>query len=81
MRPSHAQATGRAILSRAVAHLPDLLADPDYQHEFALASGFGSILAVPMLREGTPLGVIVINRYERGPFPPSVLARADEVIQ
>ncbi len=69
MRPSRAQATGRVILSRAVVHLPDLLGDAEYLHEFARASGFRSILAVPMLRDGTPIGTINICRAETGWFP------------
>jgi GAF domain-containing protein len=40
MRPSRAQAVGRAILSRASAELPDLLTDPEYSREYALLSGF-----------------------------------------
>ena len=69
MQPGYAQASGRTILSRAVVQIPDLLADPDYQHEWALISGWRSILAVPMLHEGVPIGAILINRAEPGTFP------------
>src|SRR5262249_13915086 len=69
MRPGYAQASGRTILSRAVVQIPDLLADPEYQHEWALISGWRSILGVPMLHEGVPIGAILINRAEPGPFP------------
>ena len=68
MRPSRAQAVGRAILSRASAEVPDLLTDPEYSREYALLSGFRSILSVPILREGLPIGVITINRAEPGRF-------------
>ena len=68
-RPPQAdQASGRAILARAVVQLEDTLADPLYRHEIALAGDFRSILAVPMLRNGAPIGVIVITRSEFGPF-------------
>ena len=54
-RPPQAdQASGRAILARAVVQLEDTLADPHYRHEIALAGDFRSILAVPMLRNARP---------------------------
>ncbi len=68
-RPSRALGTGRAILERAVVHIPDVEADPEYQHqELTRAIGFRGGLFVPMLREGAPIGVIVVARAEPGPF-------------
>jgi PAS domain S-box-containing protein len=68
MPPSRQQLTGRAILSRAVAHLPDALNDRDYVPAIALAGGWRSALAAPMLREGDPIGTILVTRTEAGPF-------------
>ncbi len=68
MRPSPQQLTGRAILSRAVAHIPDVLNDPEYAPDIALAGGWRGALGVPMLREGHPIGAILVTRAQPGPF-------------
>jgi GAF domain-containing protein len=67
--PQPDQASGQAILTRAVAQIEDTLADPQYPREIVLTpDGFRSVLAVPMLRDGTPIGTIVIARGETGRF-------------
>jgi GAF domain-containing protein/DNA-binding response OmpR family regulator/HAMP domain-containing protein len=68
MPPSRTMMSGRAILSRAVVHVEDLLADPEYAQHVGRAGGFRGVLAVPMLREGRPTGAIVVIRAEPGPF-------------
>jgi signal transduction histidine kinase len=69
MRPSRDQATGRAILSGAVAHLSDVVADPEYRQEVARQGGWRSMISVPMFREGTTVGAIWVARAQAGPFP------------
>ena len=71
--PQPDQASGRAILTRAVAQIEDMFADPEYRQEVARAGGWRSILAVPMLRDGAPTGAIVIARSEAGPFAPGYI--------
>ena len=67
--PSRATGSGRAILERAVVHIPDIELDHEYQHlALSGAVGFRSALFVPMLRHGVPLGVIAVGRAEPGPF-------------
>jgi len=69
MRPTRALGVGRAILDRAVVHIPDVEVDPEWQHPaLSRAIGFRSGLHVPMLREGAPIGVIVVTRDEPEPF-------------
>ncbi len=43
--------------------------DPEYAQDVARAGGFRSMLAVPMMREGNPIGAIVVNRGQPGSFP------------
>jgi PAS domain S-box-containing protein len=69
--PSRDNATARAVADGAVIHIPDLLQDAEYRsREWATAIGCRSVVSVPMLREGRPIGVITVNRAEAGPFPP-----------
>ena len=68
-RPTRALFSGRAILERAVIHIPDVEVDPEHQHQaLRRAIGWRSGLFVPMLREGAPIGVIEVARSDAGPF-------------
>jgi len=61
-------ATGRAILARATAVITDTEAEPGYAMHGGDAVGFRSVLAVPLLRDGSPIGAIAVGRPEPGPF-------------
>ena len=68
-RPTRTLLTGRAILECAVVHVPDTELDPEHQHQgLSRAVGFRSGLYAPMLRDGAPIGVILVARAEAGPF-------------
>src|SRR5262249_39482442 len=59
-------------LECAVVHIPDVELDPEYQHHgLTRAIGLRSAVFVPLLRDGAPLGVIMVARAEPGPFPES----------
>ena len=69
VKPERGTATGRALLEGKVVHIPDVRADPDYTFaEAQKLGGFRTILSVPMLREGTPIGVLALTRHEVRPF-------------
>jgi two-component system, NtrC family, sensor kinase len=67
--PDRGSATGRALLEGMVVHIPDVQTDPDYHFDEALRLGnYRTLLGVPMMREGVPVGVIALTRSEARPF-------------
>ena len=69
VKPERGSATGRALLEGKVVHIPDVQADPEYTFVQAQKlGGFRTILSVPMLREGTPIGVLALTRHDVRPF-------------
>jgi GAF domain-containing protein/anti-sigma regulatory factor (Ser/Thr protein kinase) len=66
---SRGSATGRAVVDRAVVHIRDIREDPEFGvHLLQTMQGFRTILAVPMLREGVPIGALALWRREVLPF-------------
>jgi signal transduction histidine kinase len=62
-------AAGRALLEGKIVHIPDVRADPEYTWlEGQKLGDFRSLLVVPMMREGVPLGVLALFRSEARPF-------------
>ena len=69
VQPDRGSASGRALLEGHMVHIPDVLADPQYTFDEAKRWGdFRTILGVPMLREGAPIGVLALTRVEVRPF-------------
>ena len=69
MPPSRGGASARAILSRTIVSIPDIREDPEYRLEaLAKAAAYLSVLAVPMLLESKPIGVITVTGAEAGAF-------------
>jgi GAF domain-containing protein len=61
-------ATGRALLEGTVVHIPDVAADPEYKFAGPAFGNFRTIVAVPMLRECTAIGVLALMRHAVRPF-------------
>ena len=69
IKPERGTAHGRALLEGTIVHIPDVLNDPDYTSAKAQELGnFRTVLAVPMLREGVPIGVLGLTRSDVRPF-------------
>jgi GAF domain-containing protein len=67
-RPVRSHLAGRAILDCKIVHLPDVLEDPEYSRELALAGGWRAVLAVPLLRDGKPVGAVTVAKEDPTPF-------------
>jgi two-component system NtrC family sensor kinase len=69
IKPERGSASGRALLEGKAIHILDVQSDPEYALvEEAKAGGFRTALAVPILREGVPIGVLSMTRSEIRPF-------------
>src|SRR5262245_9136087 len=59
MPPHRGGAAARAVLTRAVVHIPDVAADPEYQlRRLAETTNARNALSGPLLRDGEPIGAI-----------------------
>ena len=73
-RPSPIGPPGRMLRTRAVVHVDDLTADPSYRERdpgvvaFVELAGTRTVLLVPMLKDGEPIGYLSIYRQEVSPF-------------
>jgi signal transduction histidine kinase len=60
---------GRTAVEGRTVHIPDVLADPEYAWTESIRRGnFRTMLGVPLVREGVPIGVIAICRSAVRPF-------------
>ena len=66
---------GRTAFEGRTVHIPDVLADPEYAWADSIRrGGFRTMLGVPLLREGVPIGVIAACRSTVRPFTDNQIA-------
>jgi PAS domain S-box-containing protein len=69
LAPERGTATGRAALEGKIVHIPDVFDDAEYTWwESQKVGNFRAILAVPLIREDVPIGVLGLTRSEPRPF-------------
>src|SRR5262249_45305772 len=67
--PGRGSVLGRVALEAKPVQVADVLADPDYTlYEAQLKIGYRTVLCVPLLRQGTPIGAISLMRLTVRPF-------------
>ena len=61
--------TGRTALEAKVVHVHDVMADPEYNWSQAQQlGGYRTVLGAPLLRDGIPIGVIIVGQTTVQPF-------------
>ena len=67
--PGRGSVLGRAVLEGRTVHVADVQADPQYALMEQRSIGkYRTVLGVPLMREGIPVGVIMLTRYSVRPF-------------
>ena len=81
LRPGRGSAWGRAALERRTVHIPDVLADPEYeQRDLQRVGGYRTSLSVPLLREGNLVGVFALARSRVEPFTAREIALVESFV-
>jgi GAF domain-containing protein len=69
IRPERGSLVGRVLLASKAVQIIDVLADPEYAYpEQQEAAGYRTLLGVPLLRLGQPIGVLFLGRKTVEPF-------------
>src|SRR5262249_43495834 len=69
--PVSGSMSGRATLARRAVQVEDYTTDPELSaesHALGRAANFHTVLAVPLLLKGEPIGVIALSRTRVAPF-------------
>jgi GAF domain-containing protein len=66
---------GRALQAKKTFHVPDMNADPEYAaYELKRMGGYRAVLGIPLMREGIPIGVMMVGRQTPKAFTEAQIA-------
>ena len=69
IEPGRGTIVGRTLLEGKTIHVHDIQADPEYDLSGLISIGdYRTTVGVPLLREGTPIGVLFLTRTRVQPF-------------
>src|SRR5262245_12548018 len=71
IEPGRATVAGRVLQEGGTVHVPDVLEDPEYADSSQKAQkivGHRATLGVPLMRQGSPIGVVLLMRRSPKPF-------------
>jgi signal transduction histidine kinase len=75
LAPGKGSTLGRTVLEGRIVQVPDVRADPEYTFtEASRIGGHRTVLGVPLLREGKPIGVVILLRKNVRPFTEKQIA-------
>ena len=72
--PGRGAITGRAALEGSTVHVLDIENDPEYTYGGLSLERYRSIVSVPLMRNGTPVGAFTLWRYHVEAFSPRQIA-------
>jgi GAF domain-containing protein len=72
--PDRELGTGRAILDRAIVHVPDIERDTERNRELGRDFGYRRLLVVPMMRGGEAIGALAVTGREPGRYSDQQIA-------
>ena len=68
IEPGRATVAGRVLQEGKTVHVPDVVEDREYAAYMAKVTGHRATLGVPLMREGSPIGVVLLMRRSPKPF-------------
>jgi GAF domain-containing protein len=69
IEPGRGTMVGRVLLEKKTFHVSDIQADPEYElSDLVTLGGYRTLLGVPLLRQGDPIGVLVLIQSIVRPF-------------